>query len=97
MAHLSKQDVVMMNRTVSRQLLDQGFTQSHWNPCLYTKEYHDHTTIDLTLYVDDAFITTDAGDLALEDIRRLDNRFGGTLKEDPEYFLGLKHSLRWPC
>jgi len=76
-------------RTVSRQLIDQGFTQSYWDPCLYTKEYHDHTTIDLTLYVDDAFITTDAGDLALEDIRLLDTRFGGTLKEDPEYFLGL--------
>lgn len=76
-------------RTVSRQLLDQGFVQSHWDPCLYTKEYPDQTTIDLTLYVDDAFITTDAGDLALKDIQLLDARFGGTLKEDPEYFLGL--------
>jgi len=56
---------------------------------LYTKEYADGTTTDLTLYVDDAFVTTDAENKALADLHKLDERFGGTLKENPEYFLGL--------
>ena len=76
-------------KTMSQQLIIQGFVQSHGDPCLFVKTYSDGTTLDLTLYVDDIFATTDADELAIADLEELNKRFAGTLQENPEFFLGL--------
>jgi hypothetical protein len=49
-------------RTTHTQLVQQGFARSHHDPCLYVKGFSDGTIVDLALYVDDMFITSDAGD-----------------------------------
>jgi hypothetical protein len=72
-----------------RQLLLQGFVQPHGDPCLYIKTYSDGTTLDLTLYVDNIFATTEADKLADADVKELNERFPGTLQENPKFFLGL--------
>ena len=74
---------------MSQQLIIQGFVQSHGDPCLFVKTYSDGNTLDLTLYVDDIFATTDADELAIADLEELNKRFAGTLQENPEFFLGL--------
>ena len=79
----------MWYKTMSRQLLLQGFVQFHGDPCLYVKTYSDGTTLDLMLYVGDIFATTDAYELADADLKELNERFPGTLQENPEFFLGL--------
>lgn len=47
---------------------------------LHIKGYNDGTTIDIALYVDDKFITTDSGADADLDLRELDSVFTITLK-----------------
>ena len=71
------------------QLVEQGFARSHNNPCLYAKYYPDGTSIDITVYVDDMFVTTDAGQAANDDLAAIYKKFGTTLKENPGYFLGM--------
>ena len=55
-------------KTMSQQLIIQGFVQSHGDPCLFVKTYSDGTTLDITFYVDDIFATTDADELAIADL-----------------------------
>ena len=68
---------------MSRQLIIQGFVQSHGDPCLYVKTYGNGITLDITLYVDNIFATTDAGELADADLKELNKLFTGTLQENP--------------
>ena len=74
---------------MSQQLIIQGFVHSHRDPCLFVKTYSDGTMLDLTLYVDNIFATTDADELAIADLEELNKRFAGMLQENPEFFLGL--------
>ena len=45
--------------------------------------------MDLTVYIDDMFITTKAGQAGLDDLDAINKKFGTTLKANPEYFLGM--------
>ena len=83
--------------TISQQLIIQGFVQSNRDPCLFVKTYSDGTTLDLTLYVDNIFATTDADELAIPDLEELNKRFAGTLQENPEFFLGLNIKYMGLC
>ena len=65
------------------QLIKQGFARSHNDPCLYAKYYPDGTSIDITVYVDDMFVTTDAGEAANYDLDAIHKKFGTTLEENP--------------
>ena len=56
---------------------------------MYVKTYGDGTMLDITLYVGNIFATTDADELAVADLKELNERFPGTLQENPEFFLGL--------
>ena len=56
---------------------------------MYIKTYSDGTTLDLTLYADNIFVTTDADELANTDLKKLNERFPGTLQENSKFFLGL--------
>jgi len=76
-------------RTLHAQLVRQGFARSQHDPCLYVKGYSNGTTIDIALYVDDMFITTDAGALADKELSILNKKFAMTCKENPVYFLGM--------
>jgi len=76
-------------RTLHSQLLHQGFARSQHDPCLYVKAYSDGTTIDIALYVDDMFITTDSAAGADRDLAALNAKFSMTCKADPTYFLGM--------
>lgn len=76
-------------RTLHTQLLTQGFARSQHDPCLYVKAYADGSTIDIALYVDDMFITTDSTLDADSDLATLNSKFSMTCKPDPTYFLGM--------
>ncbi len=45
--------------------------------------------MDITVYVDNMFITTDAGQAANDDLDAIHNKFGTTLRDNPGYFLGM--------
>jgi len=79
-------------RTLHTQLLRQGFARSQHDPCLYVKAYDDGSTIDIALYVDDMFITTDSLIGADADIATLNEKFTMTCKPNPTYFLGMNIS-----
>jgi hypothetical protein len=74
-------------RTLHSQLLEQGFARSQHDPCLYIKAYSDGTTMDIALYVDDMFITTDSIAGADRDLATLNAKFSMTCKPNPTYFL----------
>ena len=76
-------------RTLHTQLVKQGFARSQSDPCLYVKVYADGTSTDISVYVDDLFITTDAGAEADLDIEALNLKFTMTVRENPAYFLGM--------
>ena len=71
------------------QLVNQGFAWSHNDPCLYAKYYPDGTSMDITVYVDDMFVTTNAGQAASDDLDAIHKKFGTTLTKNPGYFLGM--------
>ena len=76
-------------RMLHAEPVKQGFARSHNDPCLYAKYYPDSTSMDITIYVDDMFVTTDAGQAANDDLDAIHKKFGTTLKENPGYFLGM--------
>ena len=39
--------------------------------------------MDITIYVDDMFVTTDAGQAANDDLDAIHKKFGTTLKKNP--------------
>ena len=65
------------------QLVKQGFARSHNNPCLYAKFYPDGTSMDITVYIEDMFVMTDAGQAANDDLDAIHKKVGTTLKEYP--------------
>jgi len=76
-------------RTIHSQLIHQDFERSNTDPCLYVKHYADGTSINLCLYVDHMFITTDARDKAIREFDIMHSKFGITIKENPVFFLGM--------
>jgi hypothetical protein len=56
---------------------------------LHAKYYQDGTSFDITVYVDNMFVTTNAGQAANDDLDAIHKKFGTTLKENPGYFLGM--------
>ena len=82
------------NRTATAQLcVKQGFTQSQYDPGYFWKKLADGTTMDLLLYVDDAYVT-DSSPLADAELEAFNLAFtdkngkaGITVKE-PDHFLG---------
>ena len=45
--------------------------------------------MDITVYVDDMFVMTNAGQAADDDLDAIHKKFGTTLTENPGYFLGM--------
>ena len=80
--------------TVVKQTKKQSIIRSEYDPCYFYKIYPDGTRLDMTLYVDDAFVTTDGGPMADADIKMLCDEFGvEEVKENPEYFLGMNLNI----
>ncbi len=71
--------------------MKQGFARSQSrDPCLYfSKIYADGMSTDISVYVDDLFIATDAGAEADLDIKALNLKFTMTVRENPTDFLRM--------
>jgi hypothetical protein len=77
-------------QTARSQLVDaQSFTASDHDPCLLYKIYESGTRIDISIYVDDAWVTDNAGTEADADIALFAERFAIKVTNDPKLFLGL--------
>ena len=76
--------------TAREQLVKiQGFKASDYDPCFFYKIYDDGSRIDISLYVDDAWVTDNAGAAADADIARFAERFAIKVNDNPKQFLGL--------
>ena len=66
-----------------------GLTQSDYDPCYYYTQYDAHQRLDLAMYVDDGWVTDNAGVHADRDLALLNRRFGLTVVEHPTHFLNM--------
>ena len=67
----------------------QHFRCSDHDPCFFYKIYPDGTRIDISLYVDDGWVTHNAGAAAKADLIQFAQRFKLKFRERPKQFLGL--------
>jgi hypothetical protein len=77
-------------QTAREQLIaTQKFTASDHDPCFFYKIYSDGTRIDISLYVDDGWVTHNAGAKAEADLMLFAQRFRLKFRAQPRQFLGL--------
>ena len=67
----------------------QGFTASEYDPCYLWKIFKDGTRIDMSIYVDDAWVTDNASTSADREIEAFATRFKIKIQDQPKQFLGL--------
>ena len=48
-------------QTIDKQLMSQRFCRNEFDPCYYFKVYDDGACIDLSVYVDDSWVSDTAG------------------------------------
>lgn len=77
------------NKELTATLMSQGFSQSSFDHCLFTKGHGD-SFIALLVYVDDCLISSPSADLISDLKGFLDKKF--TIKDlgDVKYFLGIE-------
>jgi len=81
-------------KTARAQLVDkQSFNQSEYDPCYFYKKLDDGTTMDITLYVDDANCTDEHSELADAELRIFQDSYTSKQTDAPEFFLGSNLSI----
>ena len=79
----------IFHRTLKKQLVRvQKFNQSEYDPCYFYKILADGSWMDMSIHVDDAFVTDDHSELANAELDTLHKVMPLTLHEIPKYFLG---------
>ncbi|KAL1529178.1 hypothetical protein AB1Y20_000137 [Prymnesium parvum] len=76
-------------QTIDKQLQSQGFFRSEYDPCYYYKVYSDGARIDMSVYVDDCWITDTAGARCDDELAVLSKAFALTITDAPDLFLGM--------
>ena len=81
--------------TAREQLVKvQNFCPSDHDPCFFYKIYDDGSRIDISLYVDDGWVTHNAGSKAKADLMQFATRFRLKFRENPKQFLGLNVDVK---
>jgi len=83
-------------QTLDEQLVSQGFTRSEYDPCYYYKVYDDGARTDMSIYVDDSWVSDTSGERCDAELEKLGRAFKLTVKEVPDAFLGMNLSFPDP-
>ena len=80
-------------QTLDQQLISQGFTRSEYDPCYYYKVYDDGARTDMSIYVDDSWVSDTSGERCDAELAALSKAFKLTVKEVLDAFLGMNLSF----
>ena len=81
-------------QTLDEQLISQGFTRSEYDPCYYYKVYDDGARTDMSINVDDSWVSDTSGERCDAELAKLGKAFKLTVKEVPDAFLRSPAPLR---